>query len=181
LQRLKALQRAADDAVDAVSLRLYRLAAQDVERAGGIKQYNSEDDDDDEVAESGAEEDGGSEDAAEGGGEEAGDAAIMERECEAEALADVLKTQGELKGQVLAATEALHSLFHQEWGQLFKAGQMDSRFAKQVAEYACIYATRASDLGGVSPTRDFRPADDLLPHDVHGRSGWQLEGNDGAL
>jgi len=45
----------------------------------------------------------------------------------------------------------------------------------QVADYACIYATRASDLAGVSPSRDFRPADDLMPHDVHGRSSWQLE------
>ena len=62
-----------------------------------------------------------------------------------------------------------HGVFHPRWGQLFKAGFMDSRFAKQVVDYACLYTTRASDLGSVSPTRDFRSFSDIMPHDLFAR------------
>lgn len=34
-----------------------------------------------------------------------------------------------------------------------------------MADYACLYSARASDLGGVSPARCFRPNADLMPHD----------------
>lgn len=83
----------------------------------------------------------------------------------AERLADELAEQQSVKEQVNEACGAYHRHFHPIWGQIFKAGFMDSRFAKQVLDYACIYTTRASDLGSASPTRDFRAASDLMPHD----------------
>lgn len=37
--------------------------------------------------------------------------------------------------------------FNPYWGELFKAGRQDSRFGKQVMDYACLYTSRASNLG----------------------------------
>ena len=164
LQKLKALQRSIDDEVDAVSLKLYRLAALDATRCAleeDLERGDDDDDDDgDDEDESVALSDGvKSESASEEpicvvdkgeleverlkaekdlDGTPASQIAL-EREMEAEALADVLERQRDLKAQVLAALQSLHSLFHLEWGQLFKAGHMDSRFAKQVA--FCVLQT----------------------------------------
>jgi len=59
-----------------------------------------------------------------------------------------------------------HSRFHPIWGQLFKAGYQDSRFAKQVQDYSCIYTSRVSNLGLVSPERGFRTVRETMPHDA---------------
>jgi len=56
--------------------------------------------------------------------------------------------------------------YHPKWGALFKAGFQQSRFSKQICDYACIYTSRASNLGLVSPLRPFRPVRDQLPHDI---------------
>lgn len=63
------------------------------------------------------------------------------------------------------ASEELHAEYHPTWGPLFRAGQMASRFAKQVVDYACIYTSKASNLIRSSPYRHFRPHSDSLPHD----------------
>lgn len=55
--------------------------------------------------------------------------------------------------------------FHSRWGQLFKAGFQESRFAKQVKDYSCVYTGKVSNLGMASPTRPFRPVRDKMPHD----------------
>ena len=91
------------------------------------------------------------------------------RETMAEELADQLVLQASAKEDVREACRHYHYAFHGHWGQIFKAGFMDSRFAKQIVDYACIYTTRASDLGSVSPTRDFRPFSDLMAHDLFAR------------
>ncbi len=46
-----------------------------------------------------------------------------------------------------------HNLFHPVWGQLFKSGYQDSRFAQQVASYACIYTSHPSNLYQVCMVR----------------------------
>lgn len=112
------------------------------------------------------------------------------REQMAEELADQLVLQTRAKANLRDACRAYHSAFHPLWGQVFKAGFMDSRFAKQVVDYACIYTTRASDLGSVSPTRDFRPFSDIMPHDllatqndlgdIYEGEDWQERDDDGA-
>jgi 5'-nucleotidase len=56
--------------------------------------------------------------------------------------------------------------YHPRWGPLFKAGFQESRFAKQICDYACLYTSRASNLGLVAPVRPFRPTRDLLPHEA---------------
>ena len=83
-----------------------------------------------------------------------------------EALLQIDQDQAEIKEKLKEATDAYHARFHPRWGQLFKAGYQDSQFAKQVAGYACLYTSKASNLGSVSPLRHFRPATDIVPHEV---------------
>lgn len=72
----------------------------------------------------------------------------------------------ELKRDLRDVTDEYNGKFNARWGQLFKAGHQDSRFAKQVADYSCLYTSRASNLGKVSPNRPFRPLRDFMPHDL---------------
>eukprot|EP00981_Chlorochromonas_danica_P014881 scaffold9343_cov189-Ochromonas_danica.AAC.6 len=71
----------------------------------------------------------------------------------------------QLKKLVQKTNEEYNRRFNRYWGQLFKAGHQDSRFAKQVMDYACLYTSRATNLGTISPNRPFRPMQDFLPHD----------------
>lgn len=80
---------------------------------------------------------------------------------EAEAKAE------ELKLKVSQSTEQHNRKFNRFWGQIFKAGHQDSRFAKQVMDYACLYTSRASNLAFVSPNRSFRPIRDFMTHEHH--------------
>lgn len=87
-----------------------------------------------------------------------------------------------LKKLIREKLDALDKTFHPTWGQLFKAGFQESRFAQQVVrrlllcacgvtcvwqieDYACVYSSRASNLGLASPRRPYRPVRDKMPHD----------------
>ena len=59
----------------------------------------------------------------------------------------------------------INAKYHPTWGPMFRTGYAASRFAKQVLDYACIYTSRASNLGQCSPLHHFRPPADALPHD----------------
>jgi hypothetical protein len=61
--------------------------------------------------------------------------------------------------------EQWHSSFHQIWGAMFNAGYQDSRFAFFVENYACLYTSRASNLGLVSSNKSFRTTMEMLPSD----------------
>ncbi|KAG8469833.1 hypothetical protein KFE25_006288 [Diacronema lutheri] len=86
--------------------------------------------------------------------------------------------QRDVLGGALAAAKATlaervlayHRKFHPHWGQLFKTGYQNSRFAQQVENYACLYAARASHLGFYSPRTRFHTIVDEMPHDRHERS-----------
>lgn len=69
------------------------------------------------------------------------------------------------KDEVKGLSDEYNSKFNQRWGQLFKAGHIDSRFSKQITDYACLYTSKATNLGLVSPNRPFRPIIDNMPHD----------------
>jgi len=58
-----------------------------------------------------------------------------------------------------------HGAFHPIWGAMFNAGYQDSRFAFYVENYACLYTSRASNLGLNSEMTSFRPTMEMLPHD----------------
>jgi len=59
-----------------------------------------------------------------------------------------------------------HMAFHPVWGQMFKAGYQDSRFAFYITNYSCLYTSKASNLGLSSTERDFRTSAERSPHDV---------------
>jgi HAD superfamily 5'-nucleotidase-like hydrolase len=71
----------------------------------------------------------------------------------------------EVKAALAAETERYHRRFHPVWGQLFKTGYQNSRFAEQVEQYACLYTSRVSNLRFVSPEITFRCMSDQCPHD----------------
>lgn len=79
---------------------------------------------------------------------------------------DVINEVNVLRKKIKDKLERYNRGYHQRWGPLFKAGFQDSRFAKQICDYACLYTSRASNLGLVAPLRPFRPVRDLLPHEA---------------
>ena len=62
-------------------------------------------------------------------------------------------------------TVQYNAAFNSHWGEIMRAGAEESRFAGQVAKYACIYMAKVSDLASVSTRKYFRPKRRPLPHD----------------
>jgi len=71
----------------------------------------------------------------------------------------------ELSSVLSARLEARHAAFHSQWGQLFKAGHQNSRWAQQVQDYACLYTSQATNLMYTTTNTTFRALTDLMPHD----------------
>jgi hypothetical protein len=72
----------------------------------------------------------------------------------------------QVKNVLTTLTERYHRAFHPVWGQMFVSGYQDSRFAFYVENYACLYTSKATNLGiKASPERAFRTAAEMLPHD----------------
>ena len=75
---------------------------------------------------------------------------------------------GEIKNLDIQLAEAIvdyHGSFNPYWGEVMRAGVEESRFAGQVAKYACIYMAKVSNLADVSPRKYFRSERRPLPHD----------------
>ena len=70
-----------------------------------------------------------------------------------------------IKDHLTQIADAFHTAFHPMWGQLFYAGYQDSRFAFYVQNYACLYMSKASNLGSISMERSLRTTGEMLPHD----------------
>jgi HAD superfamily 5'-nucleotidase-like hydrolase len=68
----------------------------------------------------------------------------------------------EIKDLIAQRQAAVHPV----WGELMKAGLERSRFANQVAEYACVYTSRVSNIRFYSPFKRFTSTHDILPHDL---------------
>ncbi|KAK4537407.1 hypothetical protein CDCA_CDCA12G3432 [Cyanidium caldarium] len=95
-------------------------------------------------------------------------AAVRETEQGRELRAAIEEAERELaqvKQRLATETEQLHARFHPVWGQLFKTGYQNSRFAEQVEHYACLYTSKVSNLRFVSPEITFRCISDQCPHD----------------
>ena len=87
---------------------------------------------------------------------------IYDNDGEVDALLERLAVLNE---EIENKLDHYNQAFHPRWGPLFKAGFQESRFAIQVSDYACMYTSRASNLGLVSPLRPFRSVRDKMPHD----------------
>ena len=84
---------------------------------------------------------------------------------ESEERARLEGAQASARDELKDARDALHRAYHPRWGPLFRSGNQASRFAKQVVDYSCLYTSRASNLLATSPSRNFRPPSDFMPHD----------------
>eukprot|EP00283_Hemiselmis_rufescens_P003923 CAMPEP_0173435748 /NCGR_PEP_ID=MMETSP1357-20121228/15566_1 /TAXON_ID=77926 /ORGANISM="Hemiselmis rufescens, Strain PCC563" /LENGTH=560 /DNA_ID=CAMNT_0014400767 /DNA_START=257 /DNA_END=1939 /DNA_ORIENTATION=+ len=82
--------------------------------------------------------------------------------------AELAKAREELqtvKNLYASEVKEFHEAFHPVWGQVFKVGYQNSRFAQQVENYACLYTSKVSNFGMVSPEMIFRTQQDVMPHD----------------
>merc|ERR1712238_184289 len=70
-----------------------------------------------------------------------------------------------VKTKLVELNREYHSAFNPVWGQMFVAGYQDSRFGYFVKNYACLYTSKACNLGLPLPSRVFRTSGELLPHD----------------
>jgi len=80
-------------------------------------------------------------------------------------LADLESDYGAIKSKLSALARENHARFHPAWGQLFRAGYQDSRFAFYVQNYACLYTSKASNMAAATEFRTFHPVGERLPHD----------------
>lgn len=63
-----------------------------------------------------------------------------------------------------------HESFHPIWGQLFKTGYKNSRYAHQTERFACIYTSHVSNLMFYSPMKNFKARMDSMVHDCSSKS-----------
>jgi 5'-nucleotidase len=82
-----------------------------------------------------------------------------------ETLSHLEQEDAILKGKLTEMAEQWHASFHPVWGAMFNAGYQDSRFAFYVQNYACLYTSRATNLGLATPAHVFRTSLEILPHD----------------
>jgi hypothetical protein len=80
-------------------------------------------------------------------------------------LAELDEDDKTIKGKLTELAEQWHYAHHPVWGAMFSAGYQDSRFAFFVANYACLYTSKASNLGLCTSNRSFRTSAEGLPHD----------------
>lgn len=80
-------------------------------------------------------------------------------------LADIEEDDDTIKKTLASLADQWHSAFHPIWGAMFNAGYQDSRFAFYVENYACLYTSRASNMGLSSTKRSFRTTMEMIPHD----------------
>lgn len=80
-------------------------------------------------------------------------------------LQEMEREEHVLKQKLQELAAEWHAAFHPVWGAMFNAGYQDSRFAFYVSNYACLYTSRATNLGLASTARSFRTTMEALPHD----------------
>jgi len=79
-------------------------------------------------------------------------------------LASLEDDDNKVKQVLTELARDYHAAFHPVWGCLFAAGYQDSRLAYFVTNYACLYTSKATNLGLASTTRSFRTTGEALPH-----------------
>jgi len=80
-------------------------------------------------------------------------------------LSKLSEDDEKIKNVLTVLAQEYHSAFHPIWGQMFQAGYQDSRLAYHVQTYACLYTSKATNLGLTSTSRHFRTSGEMLPHD----------------
>ncbi|MEM9488620.1 MAG: 5'-nucleotidase domain-containing protein, partial [Myxococcota bacterium] len=79
---------------------------------------------------------------------------------------DSLRDRARLMREEVAALE--HSIdrgYNRHWGTIFREGHENSRFGKQVSDYADLYTSRVSNFVSYSPLRYFLAPRRQMPHE----------------
>mmetsp|Transcript_31384 Transcript_31384/g.34738 ORF Transcript_31384/g.34738 Transcript_31384/m.34738 type:complete len:269 (+) Transcript_31384:1051-1857(+) len=79
-------------------------------------------------------------------------------------LKEIEEDDSLIKDKLRCLNNNYHNTFHPVWGAMFVAGYQDSRFAFFVQNYACLYTSKATNLGLSSAARAFRTMSEMLPH-----------------
>lgn len=88
------------------------------------------------------------------------DIASLEQE-----LAALLQQRRDNKLGLKQAVDQREANFHPIWGSLLKVGIENSRLAKQMEEYSCLYTSKVSNLRFYSPFKLYLARRQLFPHD----------------
>ncbi len=80
-------------------------------------------------------------------------------------LQPVMEKLAKTHALIKEKTHKLESHFNPTWGQVLKVGIERSRFAHQIASYACLYTSRVSNLRFYSPNKQFVSFHETLPHE----------------
>jgi len=62
--------------------------------------------------------------------------------------------------------QTLDAAYNPMWGELFREGTENTRFADQIKDYACLYTSRVSNFSSYSPTKYFQSPKDMMPHEI---------------
>ncbi len=68
--------------------------------------------------------------------------------------------------EVGSLEQSIDRSYNLRWGAMFREGNETSRFGQQVAEYADLYTSRASNFLSYSPLRYFRAPRKVMPHEL---------------
>jgi len=71
-----------------------------------------------------------------------------------------------MQEEVDALEDSIERSYNPHWGTIFREGNENSRFGKQVADYADLYTSRVSNFLSYSPLRYFRSPRKLMPHEL---------------
>jgi len=72
-----------------------------------------------------------------------------------------------VKAQLHALDVELEGQFNQNWGKLFKSGEINSRFGQQVKDFACIYTSAVRNFLAYPESMYFRSPREIMPHEMH--------------
>ena len=71
-----------------------------------------------------------------------------------------------MQQEVDALEESIEKSYNPHWGPMFREGNENSRFGKQVSDYADLYTSRVSNFLSYSPVRYFRSPRKQMPHEL---------------
>lgn len=68
--------------------------------------------------------------------------------------------------EVVQLEKSIDRAYNERWGAMFREGNETSRFGQQVADYADLYTSKASNFLSYSPLRYFRAPRKVMPHEM---------------
>ena len=80
-------------------------------------------------------------------------------------LRNVEEQRNSIRTRLKSLLRSYHQAFHPVWGQLFKTGYKNSRYAHQAERFACVYTSHVSNLMFYSPLKSYKARVDNMAHE----------------